>query len=435
MSPFTIVAQREFLSRVRKRTFLLMTLLGPLFFGALIVGPALLSEYTESPDQRLMGVDHSFLLVGTDHVGKAQLDYLNPEEFSEAQALEALKNRDEFDGLLYLPLSENADPDFILRNARLYNKNDVSLDIVGDLENHLASAATEEKLKMRGVDPAVVTQAQTQVNIRTMDLTDEGAEESAVGLKMAIGFGAGFFVYIFTFLYAAQIMRGVIEEKTSRIVEVIVSSVKPTQLMLGKILGIAAVGLLQFLIWVVLTGTILFAVSATGLLSPDAAELAANPGMASSPIPAEITGTLKALNLPLLVSSFLVYFLGGYLLYGALFAAVGAAVDSETDTQQFMLPLTMPLVLTFVLASSIVENPNGPLAFWLSVIPFSSPIAMMIRLPFGVPGLQLALSMGLLVLGFLFTTWLAGRIYRIGILSYGKKVTYGDLWKWIRMKP
>lgn len=435
MSPFTIVAQREFLSRVRKRTFLLMTLLGPLFFGALIVGPALLNEYTESPDQRLLVVDHSFLLVGTDHVGKAQLDYLNPDEFSEDQAVEALKNRDEFDGLLYLPPSENSDPDFILRNTRLYNKNDVSLEIVGDLKNNLANAATEEKLKMHGVDPSVVTQAQTQVSIRTMDLTEDGAEESAVGLKMAIGFGAGFFIYIFTFLYAAQIMRGVIEEKTSRIIEVIVSSVKPTQLMLGKILGIAAVGLLQFLIWVVLTGVILFVVSATGLLSPDAAELAANPGMASSPIPSEITGTFKALNLPLLVSSFLVYFLGGYLLYGALFAAVGAAVDSETDTQQFMLPLTMPLVLTFVLATSIIDNPNGPLAFWLSVIPFSSPIAMMIRLPFGVPPGQIALSMGLLVLGFLFTTWLAGRIYRIGILSYGKKVTYADLWKWIRMKP
>jgi ABC-2 type transport system permease protein len=368
-------------------------------------------------------------------VGKAQLDYLNPDEFSEDQAVEALKNRDEFDGLLYLPPSENSDPDFILRNTRLYNKNDVSLEIVGDLENNLANAATEEKLKMHGVDPSVVTQAQTQVSIRTMDLTEDGAEESAVGLKMAIGFGAGFFIYIFTFLYAAQIMRGVIEEKTSRIIEVIVSSVKPTQLMLGKILGIAAVGLLQFLIWVALTGVILFVVSATGLLSPDAAELAANPGMASSPIPSEITGTFKALNLPLLVSSFLVYFLGGYLLYGALFAAVGAAVDSETDTQQFMLPLTMPLVLTFVLATSIIDNPNGPLAFWLSVIPFSSPIAMMIRLPFGVPPGQIALSMGLLVLGFLFTTWLAGRIYRIGILSYGKKVTYADLWKWIRMKP
>jgi ABC-2 type transport system permease protein len=435
MNPFFIVAQREFLSRVRKRTFLLMTILGPLFFGALIVAPALLNEMTENPDQRILVVDHSFLLVGTDKVGKAVLDYLNPEEFSEDQAIEALKSRDEFDGLLFLPPSENGDPDFILRNARLYSKNDVNFDIVGDLEATLAASATEEKLKLRGVDPSVVSQAQTRVDIKTLDLTDEGAEESAAGLKMAIGFGAGFFVYIFTFLYAAQIMRGVIEEKTSRIVEVIVSSVKPTQLMLGKILGIASVGLLQFLIWVILTGAIVVGISATGLLSPDAAELAANPAMATSPIPTEITGTLSALNIPLLVGSFLFYFLGGYLLYGALFAAVGAAVDSETDTQQFMLPLTMPLVLTFVMATNIIENPNGDIAFWLSVIPFSSPIAMMIRLPFGVAWPEIALSMGLLVLGFLFTTWLAGRIYRIGILSYGKKVTYADLWKWIKMKP
>jgi ABC-2 type transport system permease protein len=374
------------------------------------------------------------LLLGTDRVGSAQLDYLDPAEFDEERAVDALKESDRFDGLLFLPPSENGDPDFILRNTRLYSKNDVSMEVVRQLEGSLESAATEEKLKLRGVDPALVAQAQTRVSIRTLDLTDDGAEESAIGIKMAIGFGAGFFVYIFTFLYAAQIMRGVIEEKTSRIVEVIVSSVKPTQLMLGKILGIAAVGLLQFLIWVVLTGAILTAVSTMGLLSPDAAELAANPG-AASVIPSEITGTFQSLNLPLLAGSFLFYFLGGYLLYGALFAAVGAAVDSETDTQQFMLPLTMPLVITFVLATQIIENPGGSVAFWLSVIPFSSPIAMMIRLPFGVPWPELAASMGLLVLGFLATTWLAGRIYRIGILSYGKKVGYGDLWKWIRMKP
>ncbi len=434
MSPFTIVAQREFLYRVRKKSFLLMTLIGPLFFGALIVAPAAISALSEEPEQHLLVVDHSYLLLGTDHVGSAQLDYLDPAEFDEERAVDALKESDRFDGLLFLPPSENGDPDFILRNTRLYSKNDVSMEVVRQLEGSLESAATEEKLKLRGVDPALVAQAQTRVSIRTLDLTDDGAEESAIGIKMAIGFGAGFFVYIFTFLYAAQIMRGVIEEKTSRIVEVIVSSVKPTQLMLGKILGIAAVGLLQFLIWVVLTGAILTAVSTMGLLSPDAAELAANPG-AASVIPSEITGTFQSLNLPLLAGSFLFYFLGGYLLYGALFAAVGAAVDSETDTQQFMLPLTMPLVITFVLATQIIENPGGSVAFWLSVIPFSSPIAMMIRLPFGVPWPELAASMGLLVLGFLATTWLAGRIYRIGILSYGKKVGYGDLWKWIRMKP
>jgi ABC-2 type transport system permease protein len=183
-----------------------------------------------------------------------------------------------------------------------------------------------------------------------------------------------------------------------------------------------------------LTALIVVGIAASGLLSPDAAELATNPA-ATGGLPSEISGTLSALNVPLLLSAFLFYFLGGYLLYGALFAAVGAAVDSETDTQQFMLPLTMPLVITFVVATQIVEDPNGPLAYWLSIIPFSSPIAMMMRLPFGVPWAELALSLTLLIAGFLFTTWLAGRIYRIGILSYGKKVTYSQLWKWIRMKP
>ena len=434
MSPFLLVAQREFLSRVRKKTFLLMTVLGPLFFGALVIVPPLLSSMSEEPEQRLLVVDHSFLLVGTDHIGNTLLDYLNPEEFSEEQAIEALHSKEPFDGLLYLPASQNGDPDFILRNVRLYSKNDVSMDAIRSIESTLEAMATEEKLKLRGVDPALVAQAQTQVAIKTLDFTENGTEESALGLKMAIGFGAGFFVYIFTFLYATQIMRGVIEEKTSRIVEVIVSSVKPTQLMLGKILGIASVGLLQFLVWVVLTALIVVGIAASGLLSPDAAELATNPA-ATGGLPSEISGTLSALNVPLLLSAFLFYFLGGYLLYGALFAAVGAAVDSETDTQQFMLPLTMPLVITFVVATQIVEDPNGPLAYWLSIIPFSSPIATMMRLPFGVTWAVRALSLTLLIAGFLFTTWLAGRIYRIGILSYGKKVTYSQLWKWIRMKP
>jgi ABC-2 type transport system permease protein len=234
-------------------------------------------------------------------------------------------------------------------------------------------------------------------------------------------------------------MRGVIEEKTSRIVEVLVTSVKPTQLMLGKILGIASVGLLQFAIWIALTAAASTAVGALGLLSPDPQQVAAL-GAAGQAAPEldgiqAALGTLESLNLPGLIGMFVFYFLSGYLFYGALFAAVGAAVDSETDTQQFMLPLTLPLVLTFILSTSIIENPNGPIAVALSMIPFSAPIAMMIRLPFGVPWYEVAASMSLMVLGFLGTVWLAGRIYRVGILSYGKKPTYADLWKWIRMKP
>ena len=435
MSPFTIVAQREFLSRVRKRTFLLMTLLGPLFFGGLLIAPALLQDYSETPEQRLMVVDNSYLIVGMKQIGVAQMDYLDPEEFTEERAVEALKNNSEYDGLLYLPASMNGDPDYILRNARLYSNSDIPMSVVRDIEMKLSQAATKEKLKFYGVDPDLVQQSQTQASIRTLKLTDSGISESNTGIKMAIGFGAGFIIYIFIFLYAAQIMRGVIEEKTSRIVEVIVSSVKPTQLMLGKILGIAAVGVLQFLIWVALTAGILLTVNSLGLFTPDSAEIATNPELATSPILTEVQGTLSSLNPPLLLASFLFYFIGGYLLYGSLFAAVGSAVDSETDTQQFMLPLTVPLILTFVLATSIIDNPNGPLAFWLSLIPFSSPVAMMMRIPFGVSLWELALSSGLLVATFLFTTWLAGRIYRIGILSYGKKVTYALIWKWLFMKP
>jgi ABC-2 type transport system permease protein len=281
-----------------------------------------------------------------------------------------------------------------------------------------------------------VTQAKSTASIKSLELSDQGSQASGTEVKTAIGFFGGILVYMFTFLYAAQIMRGVIEEKTSRIVEVLVTSVKPAQLMLGKILGIATVGLLQFGIWIVLTLAVASAAGAAGLLDTDPSQMEAmssagmpEPGMMQSALEA-----LETINLPGLIGMFLFYFLSGYLLYGALFAAVGAAVDSETDTQQFMLPLTLPLVLTFIMASSMMENPNGTLAVVLSMIPLSAPIAMMIRIPFGVPWYELLASMSFMVLGFLGTVWIAGRIYRVGILSYGKKTTYADLWKWIRMK-
>ena len=442
MSPFTIVAKREFLSRVRKRSFLLMTILGPIFFGGLIVAPALLQDYVDTPEQNLLVVDNSYLLskgppnspFRTKQIGTCKLAYL-PNELSLSEAEDSLRKNEQMDGLLYLPASKASNPDVVLRSGKLIAKNSLPVQIKGELETALALAATNEKLKERGVDPDIVKQAQSRAVLESNELTEAGSRQSDVGIKLAIGFGASFLVYIFIFLYAAQIMRGVIEEKTSRIVEVIVSSIKPSQLMLGKILGIAAVGLLQFLIWVFLTLTIVLVANGLGLVSPDPAEVMANPSLTASPVYMEVSQSLQSLNISLLISTFAFYFIGGYLLYGSLFAAVGSAVDSETDTQQFMLPLTIPLVLTFVLATSILNNPNGSLAFWLSVIPFSAPIGMMIRIPFGVPIWEVGLSMGLLVVAFLTTTWIAGRIYRIGILSYGQKVTYATLWKWLFMKP
>jgi len=448
MNAFLLVARREFLTRVRKKSFLVMTILGPIFFAALMVVPVLLEETAERT-WHILVLDNSYLLANEGQIGDVTMDQLDPEKHNLEAALNLSMESDAHDGLLYLPPSETGNPQFILNNAVLYNKGDLNMSAGRSIERFLQKAATSEKLALLGVDPAVVASAQTEVEIDMLDISEsEGTgaegqhefttESSDLGLKMVIGFASTLMIYMFIFLYATQIMRGVIEEKTSRIVEVIISSIKPMQLMMGKIIGIASVGMLQFFIWILLTSIFMIAAAASGILSPDLAGV--DPGMmgAEAIDPSTMAlafGTIQALNLPLILACFVFYFIGGYLMYGALFAAVGAAVDSETDTQQFMLPLTMPMILSFVLATRIMQEPGSDLSFWLSIIPFTSPVSMMMRLPFGVPMWEMALSMTLLVLGFLFTTWLAGRIYRIGILTFGKKVTYRDLWRWIRMKP
>jgi ABC-2 type transport system permease protein len=425
-----------------------MTILGPIFFAALMVVPVLLEESAERT-WHILVLDNSYLLANEGQIGDVTMDQLDPEKHNLEAALNLSMESDAHDGLLYLPPSETGNPQFILNNAVLYNKGDLNMSARRSIERFLQKAATSEKLTLLGVDPSVVASAQTEVNIDMLEISqtdglgEEGeqgfaTESSDLEIKMVIGFASTFMIYMFIFLYAAQIMRGVIEEKTSRIVEVIISSIKPMQLMMGKIIGIASVGMLQFLIWILLTSVFMIAAAASGILSPDLAgvdpAMMAAEGMDPSTMSLAF-GTIQALNLPLILGCFVFYFIGGYLMYGALFAAVGAAVDSETDTQQFMLPLTMPMVLSFIMATRIMQEPGSDLSFWLSIIPFTSPVSMMMRLPFGVPIWEMALSMTLLVLGFLFTTWLAGRIYRIGILTFGKKVTYRDLWRWIRMKP
>ena len=438
MNPFIIIALREFTSRVKNKTFILMSIIGPLAIGALLVIPALFSNIDEDP-KKLLVVDNSYLLVGTEKISKHSFQYLNPEEFDEESAISAVREKEIYDGLLFLPPSENGDPDFILRNTRLYSKGDIGIDLTRDIERRLGKLATEEKLKINGVDPSLVKNSTTIVNIKNLNLTEKGSEASSLPLKMAVGFGASFFIYMFTFFYSAQIMRGVIEEKTSRIVEVMITSVKPTQLLLGKIIGIAGVGLLQFLILIAFSTIIYSVAGSIGLLGSDISEV--TPGGAimenteSQTVLNEVIESFKTFNIPKLIGFFVFYWLGGYLLYGALFAAAGSAVDAEADTQQFMIPLTVPLLITLMLATPMMQEPNGTLAVWLSLIPFSSPLAMMIRLPFGgVQTWEIALSMLLLIIGFLGTTWISAKIYRVGILTYGKKASYKDLYKWLRRK-
>jgi len=335
--------------------------------------------------------------------------------------------------------------------VRMYYKKQPGISTVQKIkhtiENGIRNIDLEHKFK---ITKSQIEESQPKVEIESISLDIEGAEESKnIGISTALGLGGAIMIYFFIFMYGIQIMRGVIEEKTSRIVEIIISSVKPFQLMLGKIVGIALVGLTQFLSWIILTGILYSLIMAfvmggdiealsqgqNALEDPNVQEALKSIGGTENLTPqAMISSIISEIPLAKLLLSFLFYFLGGYLLYGALLAAVGSAVDSEADSQQFMMPITIPLIFSFVVAQVVMENPDGPMAFWLSMCPLTSPIIMMVRIPFGVEIWELLLSMSLLIIGFVGATWMAAKIYRTGILMYGKKVTYKELWKWLFYK-
>jgi len=305
-----------------------------------------------------------------------------------------------------------------------------------------------------GIDTATLARAQAvKVSVMSHQITDEGEKDASAkaAISTGIGFICAFMIYLSLFIYGTQVMRGVIEEKTSRIIEVVISSVKPIQLMLGKIIGIGLVGLTQFLLWIILSAALTLGggsalmskmnkakmeqVTAAGQQMQGVNGAHVNTPPATGDLLAQAGIATGDLHIVYTLVVFLFYFLFGYFLYSAIFAAVGSAVDNETETQQFMLPITLPLIFTFVLSINfIISNPHSTLSVWLSMIPFTAPIAMMIRLPFDVPPGQLALSMMLMVVGFLFVTWVAARIYRVGILMYGKKASYKELAKWFFYK-
>ncbi len=460
-SKFLLVAQREYLTRVRKRAFVVLTLLVPLLiagFGLFIGKIAQSDETTEIVDVR----DDSGLGVAGRLVSSPQLQF-QPVGGSLTEAKQSFQAQ-KHAGLLYLPagLSEN-DP----QGVQFFGKGNVSLSKESRVQTAVTNAFAELKMQKSGLTQTQLDQLRAKVPLNSVSMDEAGKEkDSNSGVTTGIASALAVLIYFFIFLYGVQIMRGVGEEKSSRIMEVMLSSVKPFDLMMGKIVGVAAVGLTQFLLWGLLSwgATSVVVPLFMGHDEPTKTEIAAapagSPSVASSasasPLadgaaasaeqmnPARRAGAiggvfdmLHKLNIPIgtIVFGFIAYFLGGYLLYGALFGAVGAAVDDQTDTQQFMFPITMPLILSYIVGFSVIlRNPDGPVAFWMSMIPFTSPVAMVIRLPFGVPAWQLALSIGLLILGFIGTVWVAARIYRVGILMYGKKVTYKELSKWMFYK-
>ncbi|MGM0945762.1 MAG: ABC transporter permease [Bacteroidota bacterium] len=432
MDKIWLVIQREYLSRVKKKSFLLATILTPLIFPA-IMGIFVWIALEEKGSQSLRIIEvvdetNLFFLESSEQYAFSFSDR-SPEE-----AKELVKIGDRY-GYLLIPEMDLAEPGGIV----FYSNENPNMSLVSYLESSLKKKIEEQRLFEAGIDPKIITEVRTNVAIKAITLDQQGGEKvSDATVNYAIGFLAGILIYLFIFIYGNQIMQGVIEEKSSRIVEILVSSLKPFQLMLGKIIGIAGVGLTQLLIWIVLVGTLTTLVTGyLGMQMPQqqAMELAQMEVGAEIPQSemGEILQVINGIDFVAIVSTFVFYFLGGYLLYGALFAGIGSAVDAPSDAQQFMLPVTVPLIVAYMgLFVFVLQDPNSTTSFWLSVVPLTSPIAMMGRISYGVPFWELALSMILLIIGFLGTTWLAGRIYRIGILMHGTKPSYKTLWKWLK---
>ncbi len=415
-----------------------MSVLGPILFAALIAVPIWIGKES-SETLVIQVVDESKLFVdkfeGSENIKFTYSNGSIDESKKKFNSYQKEEDR-EFDGILYIPAMDLDSPTGI----SYFSEKSLSAFTQGDIEKTIAEEVENQKLVRSGIDKNVLDKIRTKINISTINLSQEGEKKSSSGAASVVGYIAAFLIYMFIFLYGSQVMRGVIEEKTTRIVEVIISSVKPFELMMGKILGIAGVALTQFLIWVVLSTVVSAVVSS--IFGLDAAQTSPMGMGANAQLPAnlpdnaagEMISSFYSLNIPLIVFSFGFYFLFGYLMYGALFGAVGSAVDNETDSQQLVLPITIPLILSIVMISAVLNNPNGSLAFWFSIIPLTSPVVMMVRLPFIGFTWELVLSMALLVGGFIGATWVAARIYRVGILMYGKKPSFKELGKWLFYK-
>jgi ABC-2 type transport system permease protein len=439
MNKIALIIRREYLARVRKRSFVIMTILGPLLIGGIFASTFLLNKADKEK--------HTIVVADETHIftNKFKSDERLQFIYSD-ERLDSLRSKSKsagYFGVLYIPATENLA--LLEKSVILYSETQPSLDILSKIKFTLEKEINAAKYIAAGIDEQKLNSIKTDVDIQTRDLENK---ETSSDITTGLGFAGGLLIYMFIFIYGAMVMRGVMEEKMSRIVEVVISSVKPFQLMMGKIIGIALVGLTQFLLWVILSTAVISFVSAKFVGEKTEKEKiesayhgSQHEGMQSmnehpanrSPVQVDkLSFIMESINFPIIIFSFIFYFIAGYLLYSALFAAIGSAVDSETDTQQFMLPVTIPLILGYIASISVINNPSGAVAFWFSMIPFTSPVVMMVRIPFGVPYWQVGLSMALLIAGFIFTTWLAGKIYRTGILMYGKKVSYGEIAKWLR---
>ncbi|MBN1183052.1 MAG: ABC transporter permease [Bacteroidales bacterium] len=457
MNKIPLIIKREFLTRVRKKSFILMSFLGPVIFAMIMIMPAWLMHMEEKGEKTIAVIEYNqetnrpvpdSLQLFRDLLPESDILHFEYLDNISLEQMKTLFPKTDYYAVLFIPGNI-----FSSNTVKLYATKQPSLSISGQIEHGLEKIMQDYKLIKKHIPVDIINSVKTDINVSTIKWTNTGEEkESHHEVAVAVGYISGFLIYMFIFIFGSMVMRGVIEEKTNRIVELMASSVKPFQIMTGKIIGIALVALAQFALWVLLTGT--FVTVAKTTLFP---ELTMNPTekvitqdlmQSQSQAPTiENTKTdddyakfedafayLEDINWTVMLLTFLFYFMFGYLLYAALFAAVGSAIDSDTDIQQFMLPVTIPLIMAMFAMLSAINNPEGPVAFWFSMIPFTSPIVMMVRIPFNVSGWQIAISMSLLIFTFLGTVWMAGKIYRTGILMYGKKPSFKEMFKWLRYK-
>lgn len=411
MNKVLLIIQREYLTRVRKKAFIVMTLLVPGLLAGMFFVIKLIAENQSQQVHKVYVFDESGLYRKDLHDSKT-LKYRDTSiTFSQAQ--KSLKNHED-DLLLHIPAKITAQDSILVLAAKKNN-----LGVADNVQQDLITIATNNSMVKEQIDTAKLHRIKPDIKIQAREYTEAGIKNGSIGSAYALAFAGAILIYMSLFIYGAQVMRGVIEEKTSRIIEVIVSSVKPFQLMTGKIIGVGLVGLTQFALWITLSVVVTKVIGAN------------TPQQGAVMIFIHNLGENAGYQL----FCFIFYWLTGFLLYSALFAAVGSAVDSETETQQFMFPITLPLLFTYILSVSyLFQAPDSPLAVWLSMIPFTAPVAMMIRVPFHPPMWQLAISMVLMIVGFLFTTYVASRIYRVGILMYGKKASFAEMKKWFFYK-
>ncbi len=434
MNKLILIIKREFIAKVRNKSFIVMTFLSPLLFVGIGVFVGYLSQ---------MKADLKTIAIH-DETGRFVHEFKSSKEYKYVNLssvdLKILKDsivKKSYEGLLVIP--KTTDNVLLQKNIQYISNDSPSVTFIGDMEEVVSKKLTAENFQKEGLDTLKINKAKAEVSINLEKASGEAALKGLNEIKIGIGGIFGYLIMMFIIIYGNMVMRSVIEEKTSRIIEVIISSVKPFQLMMGKIIGTSLAGVLQFLIWAILGLSAMFVLSsvfgvqlgATSSVQTQQVMQTAQHAMGS-----DIQMYIKELwNLPIatILISFIIYFIGGYFLYSSFYASIGAAVDNETDSQQFLLPIIMPLILgVYIGFFTVMNDPNGTIATVFSMIPLTSPIVMMMRIPFGVPMWQIAISMTILFASFLGVVWFASKIYRIGILMYGKKPTWKELYKWLK---